>query len=506
MANTGRYSMCIRGTDEAIEELRALLNSDAFPSIYGCDNFGFDEPNRFSGEFNGSFLNSVDIYDEESLFRSTVAQLGLEVEVYGQEVGSSYEEHFVIEGDSLTVDEQDGNAFDEPIADLTLDEIDEIAKTYGMGASRDAVIKAYDNGNIRFGGYEWNFNFAPAYARENDPVLQERFLKFLEDGVKESGTGIFTISDAADLSEAGFTQAQAMEMFRFFDESDAFRSSVAIGRDPFITCYPTLTDDIKAFGHPKLDQDQELVPLNERSILDCGEDEIDEVKHAAENSVIAADIDPSRFYEVDAFAVRINEHGSEPTYDLLINQGMAAVFDQNNVDYKSGVDWALSMNGDSVTGFVATCHGAWPGGVERVTDIEFRRLTDGAGFAARQDLERIDELSDEARNAELGNLFEDASKLQPSDSLAEFIRSDIQRTVEFAVSEYAHEQTLGVDDWRIEAARADVIGDEEFNRIFGVDDDDRMGLSAFTGELKDAAEHKHGDDSISRNEPEHDGR
>lgn len=396
MANTGSYSMCMRGTDEAIEELRALLNSDAFPSIYGCDNFGFDEPNRFNGEFNGSFLNSVDIYDEESLFRSTVAQLGLEVEVYGQEVGSSYEEHFVIEGDSLTVDEQDGNAFDEPIADLTLDEIDEIAKTYGMGASRDAVIKAYDNGNIRFGGYEWNFNFAPAYARENDPVLQERFLKFLEDGVKESGTGIFTISDAADLSEAGFTQAQAMEMFRFFD--------------------------------------------------------------------------------------------------------------QNNVDYKSGVDWALSMNGDSVTGFVATCHGAWPGGVERVTDIEFRRLTDGAGFAARQDLERIDELSDEARNAELGNLFEDASKLQPSDSLAEFIRSDIQRTVEFAVSEYAHEQTLGVDDWRIEAARADVIGDEEFNRIFGVDDDDRMGLSAFTGELKDAAEHKHGDDSISRNEPEHDGR
>ena len=71
---------------------------------------------------------------EESLFRSTVAQLGLEVEVYGQEVGSSYEEHFVIEGDSLTVDEQDGNAFDEPIADLTLDEIDEIAKTYGMKA------------------------------------------------------------------------------------------------------------------------------------------------------------------------------------------------------------------------------------------------------------------------------------------------------------------------------------------------------------------------------------
>lgn len=337
-------------------------------------------------------------------------------------------------------------------------------------------------------------------------MLQERFLKFLEDGVKESGTGIFTISDAADLSETGFTQAQAMEMFRFFDESDAFRSSVAIGRDPFITCYPTLTDDIKAFGHPKLDQDQELVPLNERSILDCGEDEIDEVKHAAENSVIAADIDPSRFNEVDAFAVRINEHGSEPTYDLLINQGMAAVFDRNNVDYKSGVDWALSMNGDSVTGFVATCHGAWPGGVERVTDIEFRRLTDGAGFAARQDLERIDELSDEARNAELGNLFEDASKLQPSDSLAEFIRSDIQRTVEFAVSEYAHEQTLGVDDWRIEAARADVIGDEEFNRIFGVDDDDRMGLSAFTGELNDAAEHKHGDDSISRNEPEHDGR
>lgn len=343
-------------------------------------------------------------------------------------------------------------------------------------------------------------------APDNDPVLQERFLKFLEDGVKESGTGIFTISDAADLSEAGFTQAQAMEMFRFFDESDAFRSSVAIGRDPFITCYPALTDDIKAFGHPKLDQDQELVPLNERSILDCGEDEIDEVKHAAENSVIAAVIDPSRFNEVDAFAVRINEHGSEPTYDLLINQGMAAAFDQNNVDYKSGVDWALSMNGDSVTGFVATCHGAWPGGVERVTDIEFRRLTDGAGFAARQDLERIDELSDEARNAELGNLFEDASKLQPSDSLAEFIRSDIQRTVEFAVSEYAHEQTLGVDDWRIEAARADVIGDEEFNRIFGVDDDDRMGLSAFTGELKDAAEHKHGDDSISRNEPEHDGR
>lgn len=52
MANTGSYSMCMRGTDEAIEELRALLNSDAFPSIYGCDNFGFDEPNRFNGEFN----------------------------------------------------------------------------------------------------------------------------------------------------------------------------------------------------------------------------------------------------------------------------------------------------------------------------------------------------------------------------------------------------------------------------------------------------------------------
>lgn len=387
MANTGRYSMCMRGTDEAIEELRALLNSDAFPSIYGCDNFGFDEPNRFSGEFNGSFLNSVDIYDEESLFRSTVAQLGLEVEVYGQEVGSSYEEHFVIEGDSLTVDEQDGNAFDEPIADLTLDEIDEIAKTYGMGASRDAVIKAYDNGNIRFGGYEWNFNFAPAYARENDPVLQERFLKFLEDGVKESDDGLLQINDAVDLSEAGFTQAQVMEMFRFFDESDAFRSSVTIGRDPLITCYPTLPDAIKAFGHPKLDQAQELLPLNERSIL-----------------------------------------------------------------------------------------------------------------------ERIDELSDGERNAELEKIFEDAFKLQPSDSLAGFIRSDIQRTVEFAVSEYAHEQTLGVDDWRIEAARADVIGDEEFNKMFGVDDDDRMGLSAFTGELKDAAEHKHGDDSISRNEPEHDGR
>lgn len=119
-----------------------------------------------------------------------------------------------------------------------------------------------------------------------------------------------------------------MEMFRFFDESDAFRSSVTIGRDPLITCYPTLPDAIKAFGHPKLDQAQELLPLNERSILDCGEDELDEIKHAAENSVIAADIDPSRFNEVDAFAVRINEHGSEPTYDLLINQGMAAVIKQ----------------------------------------------------------------------------------------------------------------------------------------------------------------------------------
>lgn len=69
MANTGSYSMCMRGTDEAIEELRALLNSDAFPSIYGCDNFGFDEPNRFNGEFNGSFLNSVDIRDELSNVR-----------------------------------------------------------------------------------------------------------------------------------------------------------------------------------------------------------------------------------------------------------------------------------------------------------------------------------------------------------------------------------------------------------------------------------------------------
>ena len=36
----------------------------------------------------------------------------------------------------IVLDEQDGNAFDEPIADLTLDEIDEIAKTYGMTASR----------------------------------------------------------------------------------------------------------------------------------------------------------------------------------------------------------------------------------------------------------------------------------------------------------------------------------------------------------------------------------
>lgn len=506
MANTGSYSMCMRGTDEAVEELRALLDSDEFPGIYGCDSFGFDEPNRFSGGFNGSFLNSADIRNEEGLFRSAVDELGLEVEVYGQEIGSSYEEHFVIEGDSLTVDEQDGNAFDEPIADLTLDEIDEIAKTYGMGASRDAVIKAYDNGNIRFGGYEWNFNFAPAYARENDPVLQERFLKFLEDGVKESGTGIFTISDAADLSETGFTQAQAMEMFRFFDESDAFRSSVAIGRDPFITCYPTLPDDIKAFGHPRLDQAQELVPLNERSILDCGEDEIDEVKHAAENDTIASDIEPSHLSEVEAFAVRINSHDSEPTYDLLIDQGMNAVFDRNNVDYKTGVDWALSKNGNSVTGFTATCHGAWPGGVERVAGIEFRKLTEGAAFAVRQDVERIDELSDKARNAELGELFEDASKLQPCDSLARYIQSDIQHAVEFAVSEYALDQTLGVDDWRIEAARSEAISDDEFNRMFGVDDDDRMGLSAFTGELKDAAEHKHGDDSISRNEPEHDGR
>lgn len=87
---------------------------------------------------------------------------------------------------------------------------------------------------------------------------------------------------------------EAIEELRALLNSDAFRSSVAIGRDPFITCYPTLTDDIKAFGHPKLDQDQELVPLNERSILDCGENTKTRLR-CPRMSVLPASIPIARF-------------------------------------------------------------------------------------------------------------------------------------------------------------------------------------------------------------------
>lgn len=48
-------------------------------------------------------------------------------------------------------------------------------------------------------------------------------------------------------------------------------------------------------------------------------------------------------------------------------------------------------------------------------------------------------------------------------------------------------------------------------RLMGIEpweegSDSQMGLSDMAADLKDAAEHKHGDDSISHNEPEHDGR
>lgn len=461
MANNCGYRICINGDKEAAEELRNLLNSDEIGRVYSCSEFD-ETPNGFvaDGSCNGSFYNGTDIWDANSAFRSAVEQLGLSIEVYGEEPSSFYEEHFVVSGNDLSVAEQTNAAYV-----ISLDNMspEEIAKEHGV--SVDAVIGATDNDNVRFGGYEWEFNFESAHAERNDAVLHERFLRFLSDGCLNAGHGVFRIYNHEQLHDAGFTDAEFSEMSRFFSENDCpYKDTITLLSSPLLACRPEIIDQFKQFGHPYFNEPAKRVAINERSILDCGETEIAEETHVAENDVICEVIDSNIQDNGAMYIAQVVSQEDLPFtgYELLSGGDTIDSLIEKVADFHSGVDWSVAEHGGTALGISVLCH-AHPSGYDtNDTLINFRQLSDMDADELSNMKDSFDEMPDNRKQELLSSLFNDPEHIQWMGRTAEHIESQCE-TAREAVKE---ELTAGIDDFKELSEKGTSVSDKEFERIF----------------------------------------
>lgn len=486
MANNCYYALCIKGDENKAIELQRLLNSGEM-GVWSCSDLirteaGFEA----GGNCGGSFYNSVDIEDADSPFRSAVAKLGLDVEVYGQEPGSDYEEHFVVEGDKLTVSET-AMMIDLPLLDA---DCEEIARR--CDASVGAVLKSLDDSNIRIGGYEWDFDFGPAYARKNDPVLQERFMRYLADGSKDSETGMFFVEGADELIEDGFTEAEIREMERFLTDSDChFQDTAIVSDDPMIICFPLIENDLASFDRELSISEQNGRTLNALSIIDCGESEIDEEVHIAENNAICDAIDSTMRDKGAVYIAEVSGANGLPFVEYSLIDGEEGIdsFIAENADFHSGVDWEVSSYNDVAVGICAVCHGHPNADGTADTRITLHRLTDGIDEKVAEMGDSIEQMAVTEQQALLSSLFGSTITAVGMDQTVEHIEKQIE-TVREAVYK---EQTVGLNDFRELSDKGEPISDEEFARIFDAGDEP-SGLDAKAAEAREASEALRGDD------------
>lgn len=486
MANNCHYELCIKGDENKVIELQQLLNSGEM-GVWSCSDLirtetGFEA----EGDCGGSFYNSVDIEDADSPFRSAVAKLGLDVEVYGQELGSDYEEHFVVKGDKLTVSET-ASIIDLPIFDA---DCEEIARR--CNASAGAVLKSLENSNIRIGGYEWNFNFEPAYARKNDPVLQERFLRYLVDGSRDSETSMFFVEGADQLTEAGFTEAEIREMERFLTDSDChFQDSIIVSDDPMITCYPWIENDLASFDRELGGSGQIGRSLNALSIIDCGESVIDEEVHIAENNAICDAIDSTMRDKGAVYIAEVSGADGLPfvEYSLISGEESIDSFIAENADFHSGVDWQTSTYNGDAFGICAVCHGHPNADGTADTRIMLHRLTDGIDEKVAKMGDSIEQMAKSEQQALFSSLFSSPITAIGMDQTVKHIEGQIEAARETVYKE----QTVGLNDFRELSEKGEPISDEEFARLFGARDEP-SGLDAKAAEAREASEALRGDD------------
>lgn len=387
MANNCMFDMNIKGDKAAIDEFVGMMRSGGLGRVFSADVDPLSDPDDvdISGDCAWSLISAFRLDEtgpggrpQESRFLAEAKRLHLDIEAYSDEIGMGFEEHLVVKNGSIAIYEE--ASLDTYQVDmLSEDRVREIAADYKV--SPDAIAASSDGENIKIGGFNRNFDGIPALARV-DGVLRERFLRYVENEIQESETGMFFVEDDAWLEDDGFTPAEVRAMAFDLAVDPRTKLTMELGDDPFITFYPDFLkycmDELDSNSLPGLPSNRK--PVNNLSISECKASKLNLAIHEAEEKGVADAFRSAMETSDAAFTARIRETGTDmpDRYGLvMLELGTSfSRFLEQNADIEAGTDTYLLGTEDGRTGsIVVECHGRQdPSGMEKVTEVEFRQL------------------------------------------------------------------------------------------------------------------------------------
>lgn len=265
-----------------------------------------------------------------------------------------------------------------------------------------------------------------------DSALRQRFLDYVEKEINESETGMFFVENDAWLEDDGFSPAEVRAMADELAADERTKLVMEVGEDPYITFYP----DFLAYCMDER-ASQSLVGLarhrnavNEHGVLYCGSSEIRSKAHDAEVIGIESAFE-SALESGAVFVARAREIGADvPDMFSLIsyagNEHLGSFLEL--FDIKSGVDTFLLSTRDGRAGsLLEECHGGLRAdGTERITQVEFRQLSDSEAAKMTKAIENdeLDDLNVPELNAFSEKVFNNLPGLQMCSALADSIRQE----------------------------------------------------------------------------------
>lgn len=265
-----------------------------------------------------------------------------------------------------------------------------------------------------------------------DSALRQRFLDYVEKEINESETGMFFVENDAWLEDDGFSPADVRAMADDLAADERTKLVMEVGEDPYITFYPDFLlycmDERASQSLVGLAHHRNAV--NEHSVSYCGSSEIRSKAHDAEVIGIESAFE-SALESGAVFVARAREIGADvPDRFSLIsyagNQHPSSFLEQ--FDIKSGVDTFLLSTRDGRSGsLLEECHGGLRAdGTERITQVEFRQLSDSEAAKLTKAIEndKLDGLNVPELNALSEKIFNNLPGLQMCSALADNIRQE----------------------------------------------------------------------------------
>lgn len=169
MANDAYYEMNVMGKKSAVDEfIRAMEGKDEYTDNgvgrVSCEVFRKHDNDdgtvtySCAGDCAWSILCAMRDNGRPNNIESLSERLGLEIEAYSEEYGIGFHEHVYINHGIVEVDEC-VDAYEFNVDDIDDDIIWDMPKVRESGITKENYMEYAEDGYIRVGGLEWNFDY-----------------------------------------------------------------------------------------------------------------------------------------------------------------------------------------------------------------------------------------------------------------------------------------------------------------------------------------------------------